>query len=113
MVNIRKPLLIAAVLIAVVSGVGGCGRTGSRAADLSMAEQYPGPWNESFDLEITQALAANRIGGCGQYRFRRHYQTPGEAIVECTRDGNSWQAYLVFATTGKVMGPYAPDPTLR
>ncbi|WP_197672292.1 hypothetical protein [Cupriavidus nantongensis] len=64
-------------------------------------------------MEITQALAANRIGGCGQYRFRRHYQTPGEAIVECTRDGNSWQAYLVFATTGKVMGPYAPDPTLR
>jgi len=81
--------------------------------ELSLNERYPGPWREGFNLSITKALAAKRIGGCGQYKYRKSAKDGEEYLVYCTSDGRNWSAYLVSPATEEITGPHLPDPTLR
>lgn len=80
--------------------------------ELTMMEQYPGPWREEFHLEITRALIANQVQGCGRYAFRTRHGSSGEYLVYCQGVTDSWRAYLVWPLTGKAIGPHAPDPTI-
>lgn len=89
--------------------VTGCGKS----RDIPLSERYPGPWREDFNLGITKALASKDIRGCGQYKYRESRNDKGEYLVHCTRDGNNWTAYLVWANTGSVTGPHAPDISLK
>jgi len=81
--------------------------------ELSLSERYPGPWREEFNPSITKALAAKRVGGCGQYKYRKSTKDGEEYLVYCTADGRNWSAYLVWPAIEEVTGPHLPDPTLR
>jgi hypothetical protein len=80
--------------------------------ELSMAETYPGPWREKFNLSIAEALVVNNIKGCGQFMYRAHHRQRGEYLVYCTGDSKFWTAYLVWVPSERVMGPYPTDPTI-
>lgn len=79
----------------------------------SLAEMYPGPWHDDFNMGITKALAKNQISGCGEYKYRPHKSASNEYLVYCTRDGSHWTAYLVWDLIGKVMGPYKTEPSME
>lgn len=81
--------------------------------ELSLNERYPGPWREGFNQSITKTLAAKRVGGCGQYKYRKSARDGEEYLVYCTSDGRNWSAYLVWPAIEEVTGPHLPDPTLR
>lgn len=83
------------------------------ARSEGLAEMYPGPWQDDFNMSITKALSKNRITGCGEYKYRAHKSSSNEYLVYCTRDGNHWTAYLVWDLIGKVMGPYKTDPSIE
>lgn len=87
--------------------------SGYAMADAEISEKYPGPWQENFDQRITKTLAVNGIRGCGQYKFKEDAKQSKSYIVYCSRDGQNWLAYIVWAASEKVMGPYAPDPSLN
>ena len=57
-------------------------------------------------------LAVNGIAGCGQYKYRENSSKSQSYILYCSRDGEKWLAYIVWAASEKVMGPFAPDPSL-
>jgi hypothetical protein len=83
------------------------------AADVPVDKRYPGPWREDFHRGITQTLVTNQISGCGQYKYRESALDPSEYVVYCTSDGKFWTAYLIWPKIGKLMGPYAPDASLK
>ncbi|MCH5490484.1 hypothetical protein [Pseudomonas syringae] len=87
--------------------------TGRAMAEADLSEQYPGPWLEKFDQRISKTLAVNGIRGCGQYKFKEDAKQSKSYIVYCSRDGENWLAYIVWAASEKVMGPYAPDSSLN
>lgn len=89
--------------------VAGCGKS----RDLPLSERYPAPWREDFNVGITKAIASKGISGCGQYKYRESSTDKGEYLVHCAHDGNNWNAYLVWANTGSVTGPHAPDLSLH
>ncbi len=78
----------------------------------SMAERYPGSWRADFHVGISKALAKNKIRGCGEFKYKPSVKNSGEYLVRCTRNGTTWQSYLVWAGSDKVMGPYATDSTV-
>ena len=94
--------------LAVSAVIAGC----SPSPEPTMLERYPGPWIDEFNAPITKALAVNNVRGCGQYEYRESSRDKGEYFVYCSADGNFWTAYIVWAATEKIMGPYPPDPTI-
>lgn len=68
---------------------------------------YPGPWLSDGNEfgGIVNALMQNSIRGCGEfyYRVANGDGSTGEALVYCTRDGQSWTHYIVFYRVGKVV----------
>jgi len=66
-------------------------------------------WNTDFNIGISQALVANKIRDCGEFKYKKSKEHNGEYLVYCTRDGANWSAYLVWAPIKKVMGPYKAD----
>ena len=84
-----------------------------RSRELPLAERYPAPWREDFHVGISKALASKEIRGCGQYKYRESSKDRNEFLVHCTGDGKFWVAYFVWPTTGGVMGPHSPDPSLQ
>lgn len=87
--------------------------TGQVMAKESVADRYPGPWEDEYHQAITTTLTVNRIAGCGQYKYREDVRQSQEYLVYCTRDGKRWLAYLVWPRLEKVLGPYTPDPSLN
>ena len=81
-------------------------------AQTDIASTYPGPWQEDYNQRITKTLTVNGIAGCGQYKYREKANQSQSFIVYCSRDGTKWLAYIVWAASEKVMGPFAPDPSL-
>lgn len=75
------------------------------------AAQYPGPWRDDAHADIVRALARDNVRGCGRMAYRAH-RDGGEFLVYCQGVDAAWRAYLIWASTGRVMGPYAPDPSL-
>ncbi|SQF98893.1 Uncharacterised protein [Paucimonas lemoignei] len=86
---------------------------GQALAQTDIASTYPGPWQENFNQRITKTLAVNGIAGCGQYKYRQNANQSLSYIVYCSRDGERWLAYIVWAASEKVMGPFAPEPSLE
>ena len=98
-------------LPALVAG-GAIACLASTATAAGLASKYPGPWLTDWHRGIAQALAAKRVRGCGEFRYRPHTASSGEFLVRCTADGRLWTTYLVWPSVGDVMGPYPPDPSL-
>lgn len=88
------------------------GLAGCAPSDIPLNVRYPGPWREDFNLNISKALGAKSVSGCGQYKFRESSRDSGEYLVYCTRDGASWVSYVVWTKTGAVLGPNSPDGSL-
>ena len=72
----------------------------------TIAERYPGTWHTSFSIPISKVLVKNKITSCGEYKYRPSSLNPGEYLVYCTRDGESWTSYIVWPNIGKASGPH-------
>lgn len=79
----------------------------------TVAERYPGPWEDEFNFEITKALTKNEIGSCGHFKYRASSMDKGEYLVYCTSDLENWTAYMVWPNIEKVLGPYQTDESLK
>lgn len=89
----------------------GDGQRAQTNHSLTLAEQYPGPWREEFDLEITHALRAHSVRGCGLYVYRSHVNSANAHLVYCQGAGSdTWVAYEVRLPLRSVIGPLPPDP---
>lgn len=77
----------------------------------SMASKYPGPWSSDFNLNISKALVKHNASGCGELWHRAAKDSSTEHLVYCTPSGTTWTAYLVWESSGDVIGPLktAPD----
>ena len=75
---------------------------------LDMEKQYPGPWRDTANADITAAFAKAKIQGCEKFRYRQRVGGgSGEFLVHCTTDGKSWVAqYFVWLASGTIKGPY-------
>lgn len=73
------------------------------------AEEWDGPWEEDFNVEISRALAQNNVSLCGEYKYKKSAKSSKEYIVHCTPDGTNWYAYIVWTGINKIMGPYQPE----
>lgn len=82
-------------------------RPSSEPAPLGI--QYPGPWSDAFALPISQALARHGAANCGEIWHRAAAATPAEYLVYCSSGGRQWSAYLVWTSSGDVMGPLKPS----
>lgn len=102
--NRRSQFAAAAIFV----GLSGCDQR-----EIPLNERYPAPWREEFHVGITKALASKSIRGCGQYKYRESSKNRNEFLVYCTGDGSTWTAYLVWPSTGGIIGPNVPDPTLQ
>lgn len=97
-----KVLLLASVLF-----------VGQAMAETDLSVKYPGPWQDNYDQRITKTLVVNGITGCGEYKFKEDAKKSKSYVVYCSRDGKNWLAYIVWAASEKVMGPFPPDPSLN
>jgi hypothetical protein len=77
-----------------VAAVGLAAPLAAQGAEPSLAERYPPPWIEDTHIGIARALVANKIGGCGEYKYRASARDRNEYAVYCTRDGKKWVAYI-------------------
>jgi hypothetical protein len=84
-----------------------CARTEDKK-ELTVQDRYPPPWTEPNSeqlVAIGQTLAANNIGGCGEYYARPSSQDKYEFLVGCTSDGITWTYSIVMPLISKVAGP--------
>jgi hypothetical protein len=77
---------------------------GCQPESISIEKRYPGPWREPSP-PVIKTLLANRVRGCGEFVERKSSVNEGEYLVYCTRDGNTWKAWLVWTVIDKVEGP--------
>lgn len=96
--------LLALLFAAVAPGLSSAGQ--------SVDRQYPGPWRYEFNNQITRALAAADVSGCGIYRYRASRNSSREFLVHCSNDNKNWTAYMVWPNLDKVLGPYQLEPSL-
>jgi hypothetical protein len=68
--------------------------------------EYAGDWNGKFHLQIAKALVKNSVKFCSEFYWRQSTISNGQYMVLCSMDGSTWRAYLVWALSGDVMGPY-------
>ena len=106
-INMKLSLYVLLVTIILVISSSG------QSQNISLAERYPGPWQEDFNIGITKALASQQIRGCGEYKYRESSKNKGEYLIYCTSDGKRWVAYLVWVNIGKITGPHTIDPLLK
>jgi hypothetical protein len=77
-----------------------------QAKEIPPRVEYAGVWREEIHLPINKALVKNSVRFCGDLYWRQSTISPGQYLVLCSMDGNSWRAYLVWGTSGDIMGPY-------
>jgi len=101
----KPPSIAIALLLAAL------GTSHISIADQSEIDaEYPPPFREDFNMEITKVLVKNGVTGCGTYKYRASTKpSDKEYLVYCSRDGKTWTAYMVFIYTGKVLGPYRTE----
>jgi hypothetical protein len=85
---------------------------GTGVAHESLAQTYPGPWHREFSIPIVRTLNDNHVRNCGDLAYRPNPKQSAEYLVYCSVDDGVWRSYLVWTATGKIMGPYAVDPTV-
>jgi hypothetical protein len=65
----------------------------------------PVPTNTA-ELDITRALVANGITGCGDMEYNLNPGQTSEYTVRCSRDSKNWKIYTVWPNINKVIaGP--------
>lgn len=94
---LRAGFSVAALLVA-------CG--GEAAPTL--AEAYPGDWQQDDQVQISRTLAANNVFGCGRFEYRRG-TTRDTFLVRCTADGRRWTLYRIWPDRNQVQGPIPSD----
>lgn len=75
----------------------------------SSNSEYPGPWKDDLNVDISRAFVTKKIRGCGEYRYKESRTTRTEYLVQCSRDSKNWVAYLVWTRTGAVTGPFRAE----
>lgn len=96
-----------AIIILTLSLVG-C----SKDEPASLAEEYPGEWQEN-SVSIARTLVKNNVRGCGYMFFKQRYDNSHQYLVYCSRDGKIWNAYIVWDVIEKVNGPYEQPVTIE
>ena len=96
--NVRRWALVAMASAALV----GCGKK------ETMPERFPGPWKTGENERLTKLFDANKVT-CASPHWRTYHNEPStELLVYCSTDGKTWNAYLVWGSIKKVMGPLDP-----
>ena len=95
-----KNIVLVAIILAFFTG---CGQ------DMSLEEEWSGPWKEDVNIGITKALIKNKVTLCGEYKYKHSKKSSSEYIVHCTPDGKNWYAYIVWTGTEKIIGPHKPE----
>lgn len=78
----------------------------------SLAEQFPGAWQEELHLEISKSLVAAGALDCGEYKWRASADSRSEFLVVCSRDGRKWKQYLVLTASKRAIGPSPLDSSI-
>ena len=94
--------------VAAVSAVSMCASSnkGSTTSKPDMNATYPAPWSSAIKPEVTRALLAAGVTGCGYLEHRVSTRSRTEYLVACSRNGQSWLVYMVWPAINEVMGPY-------
>lgn len=80
--------------------------TASQTKSATLAETYPGPWQNFNPLPISQTLVKTGAAKyCGEYYHRESSFNTGEFLVYCKGSEMQWTAFLVWPSLGKVIGP--------
>lgn len=66
------------------------------AAPVSEMKNYSGPWLEDADIEIIKSIAWNKVGGCGDLRYRRNKFDRDRFLVRCVGRSPVPKFYEVF-----------------
>lgn len=106
-----KNTLHAVCLLLLLPAIAAC--TGKRG-NQTLNERYRMPWREANHKEFValgETIAKRGIRLCDQYYIREASSAPGEYLVGCTADGNTWTYYVVNAVIREVAGPIQ-DSTL-
>lgn len=98
----RRLVVVAVIVGAAVLVVHNATRRAP--APVESIERY-GAITSAFNAEITHALAAANIRGCGAYHWQAVLNRRGEFRVYCAADGERYTGYRVLAGSGRV----APD----
>ena len=80
----------------------------SASNNPTLSERYPSPWRTDGNLDIMKALSGAKARDCGEFKYRASAFDRGEYFVHCSRDGANWSSYMVWISSGKVMGPNKP-----
>ena len=84
----------------------------SPPSNMTLSEEYPGPWMEDADTGIVRALIKNNIRGCGSFKYRESSQNPHEYLVRCM-GYDIPKSYIVWVGIDKVNGPFRADSSLH
>lgn len=80
--------------------------SGKSTTEPDMNTTYPAPWSSATKPEITRALMAAGVTGCGYLEYRVSTRSRTEYLVACSRNGQSWLVYMVWPAINEVTGPY-------
>jgi hypothetical protein len=90
------------IVLAIVGALLLAAKCSHEASEQALPSQAA-KWNEDFHRDITAALIAKDVRGCGQYVYREVGPNTGEYLVRCTPDGVTWTEYYVRTRTGDVV----------
>lgn len=107
-VVITKSFLTALIAVFLFS----CDNTNKK--DYNYQPEWREPLKSDIN-EISRILVKNNIVGCGEYFVKDRLNDPSEHLVACTSDGVSFNYYIVFTNTEKVLnvngdGIIPPNP---
>ncbi|RPD42743.1 hypothetical protein [Chitinophaga barathri] len=105
-------IVMALVVIVLVWGYlssDGCEDTGNVPTD----DKYVKNWSSSSEapIGVARAFVKNNNRDCGEFYIRESKESSGEYLVACSRDGETWNYYIVWASIEKVMGPFSDNIT--
>jgi len=72
------------------------------ACSNSSSNSSSQPTSENIQLEISRALVANNITGCGEMEWYPVPDQRHEYKVKCSSDGKNWRVYRVWSKINKV-----------
>lgn len=104
----NKMTLVRYVLVALIigGGISACGE------NVPIEEEFAGPWERSFDRDITVALSDHGARDCGEYVYKESKTSSGYYLVYCTADRKEWSSYKVWLPIGKAEGPFKIHPQI-
>lgn len=77
-----------------------------------ISQDYLGKWRSDANSDIIRTLMSHSVRGCGEFYYKPSTWNNGEYLVYCTRDGETWSAYLVWPNIDRINGPSMPEPSI-